>query len=681
MLPSRIESCIQTERLKFVKSRHHRIGAAPQLLGEINGMADRSGIIRAKELQSAIESIQRGDFGKAEKQLLRITTREPNSFNANHMLGVVYTLLNTFERAEKFFKTALSINAKYAPLYKNYGFLLTRTKRFDEAIEQLNIALRLLPNFALAYSDRGNALEKLNRLDEAIADYNHAIALAPEMFGFYNNRGIAFLRKKQFSEAQSDFKRAIELNPNFADAYSGHGDVLEVLKRYDEALADYDKALSLNPDLENAWLGRGNALVGLRRYDDALAAYERALWIKSDLAAAWLGRGNVYSDLKWYDEAFSAYDKALSIAPALVEAYHSQANTFFALSRNGEALNSLNRAIELDPKDPQARFSRSLVLLTLGQYADAWEEYEWRKRLLVPIADRTFTKPPLLDLEGVEGATVFVYGEQGLGDYIHFCRYVKLVSDRGAKVVLEAPKSLFQLFKSLNGVSKIIEADQSVPPFDYHCPLMSLPRVFQTTLDNVPNEVPYLFAELDKVQAWARKLGAKSKLRIGLVWSGGFLPNQPETWSTKERRNIPLARLAKFKDLDATFYSLQKGERASAEFKELLRRDWDGPAIIDWTDEIHDFSDTAALIQNLDLVISVDTSTAHLAGAMAKPVWLLNRFDIEWRWLPNSPWYPTARLFRQQAPGNWLSVIDRLMPELEKLVQVYDARALGSFNC
>jgi len=614
--------------------------------------------------------MQRGKFEKAEKILLQITAREPQNFDANHMLGVVCTELNKFEQAENFFKTSLSINARNPALYKNYGFFLTKAKQFDRAVEQFNVALRLFPDFALAYSDRGNALEKLHKLDDAIADYNHAIALDPRIFGFYNNRGGAFLRKNEFFQALTDFKRAIELNPNFADAHCGHGNVLVDLKRHDEALASYEKALSLKPDLESAWLGRGNALVGLQRYDDGLAAYEKALSLKPDLAGAWLGRGNVYSDLKRYDEALAAYDKALSIEPELAEVYHSRANTLFVLARNDEALSSLNRAIELDPIDPQAHLSRGLVLLTLGQYADAWKEYEWRKKLVVPIGNRTFTQPSLLDSDGVEGATVFLYGEQGLGDYIHFCRYIKLVSDKGAKVVLEAPKCLFQLFKSLHGVSKLIEVDQSVPPFDYHCPIMSLPRVFQTNLDNVPNKVPYLFAEPDKVQAWATKLGAKSKLRIGLVWSGGFLPNQPETRPTKERRNIPLARFAPFKNLDATFYNLQKGEQAGTEFKELLNGGWNGPAIIDRTDEIHDFSDTAALIQNLDLVISVDTSTAHLAGAMAKPVWLLNRFDIEWRWLPNSPWYPTVRLFRQQAPGDWVGVIDRLIPELEKLVQV-----------
>jgi tetratricopeptide (TPR) repeat protein len=633
-------------------------------------MADPPGKIDTKELESAIESIQRGEFEKAEKILLQITAREPKHFDANHLLGVVSTELNKFDQAETFFNTSLSINARYPPLYKNYGFFLTRAKQFDKAIEQFNIALRLYPNFALAYSDRGNALEKLHKLDEAIADYDRAIALDPGIFGFYNNRGGAYLRKKEFFQALADFKRAIELNPHFADAHCGHGNVLVDLKRYEEALAAHEKALSLNPDLENAWLGRGNAFVGLRRYDDALAAYEKALSLKPDLAGAWLGRGNAYSDLKQYDEAFAAYDRALSIEPELTEVHHSRANTLFVLARNDEALNSLNGAIELDPIDPQAHLSRSLVLLTLGHYADAWEEYEWRKKLPLPIGNRTFTQPSLLDLDGVEGATVFLYGEQGWGDYIHFCRYVKLLSDKGAKVVLEAPRPLFQLLKSLRGVSELIEVNQSVPPFDSHCPLMSLPRVFKTTLDNVPNEVPYLFAEPEKVQAWATKLGAKSKLRIGLVWSGGFLPNQPETRPTKERRNIPLARFAPFKNLDATFYSLQKGEQAGTEFKELLNGGWNGPAVIDRTDEIHDFSDTAALIQNLDLVISVDTSTAHLAGAMAKPVWLLNRFDIEWRWLPNSPWYPTARLFRQQAPGDWVGVIDRLTPELEKLVRV-----------
>ena len=343
--------------------------------------------------------------------------------------------------------------------------------------------------------------------------------------------------------------------------------------------------------------------------------------------------------------------------------YTSRGNTLHILTRNNEALNSLDRAIELDPTAPQAHFNRGQVLLTLGDYAEAWEEYEWRKKLRSH-GDRTFAQPALSSLEDIQGATVFLHGEQGLGDHIHFCRYAKLVADKGAKVVLEAPKPLFQLFKSLDGISQLIEVGQPVPPFDYHYSLMSLPRAFRTTLENVPNKVPYLFAEPNKAKAWANKLGARSKLRIGLVWSGGFRPEKPEAWTTNQRRNMPLVQFGPLRDLDADFYSLQKGEPAVSEINELMNYGWNGPAIVDWTNELNDFSDTAALIENLDLIISVDTSTAHLAGAMAKPVWLLNRFDIEWRWLPNSPWYPTIKLYRQKEADKWHDAIENVKTDL-----------------
>jgi tetratricopeptide (TPR) repeat protein len=651
-----------------------------------------------REFENAIECMKRSDFQTAENILLQITAREPQDFDANHMLAIVCSELNKFELAEKFFKTSLSIDASFPPLYQNYGLFLSKTKRFDKAIEQFNVALHLSPNFAPVYNDRGNALKNLQKLDDAITDYNRSINLAPGVFGFYINRGDAFLKNKQLSAALSDFERAIKLNPSFGDAYSGRGDVFTELKRYDEAFAAYDKALSLKPDLENAWCGRGNVFWNLKRYDEAFAAYDKALSLKPDLENAWCGRGNVFTvlnrydealaaydkalslkpdlenawrgrgevftELKRYDEAFAAYDKALSIKPDSAAVYTSRAYTLHILTRNNEALNSLDRAIELDPTEAQAHYNRGLVLLTLGDYAEAWEEYEWRKKLPRPHGNRTFAQPALSSLESIEGGTVFLYGEQGLGDHIHFCRYAKLVSDNGAKVVLEAPKPLFHLFKSLDGRLELIEVGQSVPPFDYHCSLMSLPRVFRTTLENVPDKVPYLFAEPNKITAWASKLGTKSKLRIGLVWSGGFRPNQPEVWPINQRRNMPLAQFCPLRDLDADFYSLQKGEPAVSELKELLRSGWNGPAIIDWTDKLNDFSDTAALMENLDLIISVDTSTAHLAGAMAKPVWLLNRFDIEWRWLPNSPWYPTLKLYRQKEADNWDDVIENVKTDL-----------------
>ncbi|HVC44095.1 MAG TPA: glycosyltransferase family 9 protein, partial [Candidatus Binataceae bacterium] len=224
----------------------------------------------------------------------------------------------------------------------------------------------------------------------------------------------------------------------------------------------------------------------------------------------------------------------------------------------------------------------------------------------------------------------------------------------------------------LEGVAQVAARGHALPEFDYYCPLMSLPLAFKTTLSSIPAQIPYLKADADKARRWQEKLGEKAKLRVGVVWSGGFRPDQPELWPVNNRRNIPLAKLASLRHADVEFYSLQKGQPAASELTDLLAQHWDGPPLIDFTDLLHDFSDTAALIEQLDLVIAVDTSTAHLAGAMGKPVWILSRFDNCWRWLldrTDSPWYPTARLYRQASPGDWDQVIQRVAADLSHLVR------------
>ena len=612
----------------------------------------------------AIVQCRQERFDEADETARKAITIDPNNLDAYSILSTCQKAKGQYEDVVKTCDKMISIDPKNADSYSNRGFALAAIGRHKEAIESYDRAIAIQPHLADAFVNRGNSLKNLERHDEAFVAYDKALALKPDLAEAWLGCGRVSFDLKRYDDALAAYDKAVALKPDLAEAWLGRGNVCLELKRNDDALVAYDKAVALKSDLAGAWLGRGNIFTELKRYEEAFAAYDKALALKPDLAGAWLGRGNVYADLKRYDEAFAAYDKALSIKPDLAAVYTSRAWTLHILMRNNEALNSLDRAIELDPIEAQAHFNRGLVLLTLGDYAEAWEECEWRKKLPRRHGNRTFAQPALSSLESIKGATVFLYGEQGLGDHIHFCRYAKLVADKGAKVVLEAPKPLFHSFKSLDGISQLIEVGQSVPPFDYHCSLMSLPRAFRTTLDNVPNKVPYLFAEPNKINAWANKLGAKSKLRIGLVWSGGFRPNQPEVWATNQRRNMPLAQFGPLRVLDADFYSLQKGEPAVSELKESLGSGWNGPAIIDWTDELNDFSDTAALIENLDLIISVDTSTAHLAGAMAKPVWLLNRFDIEWRWLPNSPWYPTIKLYRQKEADNWDDVIENVKTDL-----------------
>jgi hypothetical protein len=305
-----------------------------------------------------------------------------------------------------------------------------------------------------------------------------------------------------------------------------------------------------------------------------------------------------------------------------------------------------------------------------GEYARGWADYEWRWQdgnSWIVNEKRNFAQPLWLGQEPLSGKTIFLQSEQGYGDTIQFCRYVKPVSDLGARVILEVQKPLSTLLQNLDGLAQLVVPGETLPAFDYYCPLMSLPLAMGTTLSNVPARVPYIAISDERRRLWRQKVGERRGLRVGLVWSGGFRPDQPELWSVNERRNVPLAKFAPLGHPSAEFYSLQLGQPAISELAESMAHRWDGPQVRDLTSEIHDFGDTAALIEQLDLVISVDTSTAHLAGALGKPVWILNRFDACWRWLldrDDSPWYPTARLYRQDRPGDWDSVLERVRCDL-----------------
>jgi hypothetical protein len=260
----------------------------------------------------------------------------------------------------------------------------------------------------------------------------------------------------------------------------------------------------------------------------------------------------------------------------------------------------------------------------------------------------------------VKSKTILLHSEQGLGDTIQFCRYANLVKAQGATVILQVEAPLVRLLSTLKGADLVVERGAALPDFDLHASLMSLPRAFRTSLQTVPAEVPYLSAEPDEIAAWARKLGPRTRPRVGLVWAGGFKQERPDLWSVYRRRDAPLRMLAPLARADVDFVSLQKGEPAESELADLDAAGWDGPAMLNPAADLHDFSDTAALIENLDLVIAVDTSTAHLAGALGKPVWILNRFDTCWRWMlerTDSPWYPTARLFRQKSFNDWEPVV------------------------
>jgi tetratricopeptide (TPR) repeat protein len=354
---------------------------------------------------------------------------------------------------------------------------------------------------------------------------------------------------------------------------------------------------------------------------------------------------------------------------------------FKSLGNIEQALVSYERAIEMQPDYVEAHWNKSLALLLGGQLREGFELFEWRWKLQkTELKPREFKVPLWLGEQDLAGQTIMIHHEQGLGDGIQFCRYVPLLKELGARVLLVVPKPLVTLMLSLQGVDEVIESGQALPEFDFHCPMLSLPLAFKTDLSTIPLAQGYLSADPLKSEAWRKKLGEKRRLRVGVVWNGGAKAKESEFWSANGRRNIELSEFAQaLSGLDVDFYSLQKGDPAESEIRGREAEYWPEGNFFNHVGDLKDFSDTAALVEQLDLVISVDTSTAHLAAAMGKPTWILNRFDTCWRWLlqrNDSPWYQSVTLYRQDISRLWNPVLKQLGNDLSSV----KAREFQSLN-
>lgn len=568
---------------------------------------------------------------------------------------------------------AITSKLQEAVSWHNQG-QLQRAQRIYEEILRVEPrhfdALHLLGVIAAASADPARALDLIGR----------AIQLNPGSPTAHNNRGAALLDLGLWEAALVSFDRAIALEGNYAQAHYNRGNALKELGRWEEALASFDTAIALRPNDAQAHYHRANVLCAKRQWEAALSGFDRAIALEPDFAEAHSNRAFVLHELRRPDESLASCNRAIALKRDYVEGYCNRGSLLLAQRRVAEALSSYDRALEIDPDHAAGHVNRGLALLLAGDYERGWTENEWRwkdRSSWVILEKRNFWQPQWLGGISPAGKTILLQSEQGYGDTIQFCRYAALVANLGARVVLEVPRALAPLLESLNGVARVVEQGEPLPHFDMFCPLLSLPLALRTTLSSVPAQVPYLAVAEDRRRLWQDKLGVRRRPRIGLVWSGGFRPARPELWSVNERRNIPLAKFAAFKNLGADFYSLQKGEPAESEFAELMASGWDGPDIANFDGEVGDFADSAALIEQLDLVISVDTAAAHLAGALAKPVWILNRFDACWRWLLNrddSPWYPTARLYRQSEPGDWDSVMRTVASDLAEWLVRESAR-------
>lgn len=682
------------------------------------------------KLQQALALHNGGQFAQARELYEEIIHTHPQHADALHLLGVLAAQTNEPEKALTLIKQAITLNPNKAPFYNNLGNTQQQLKQFDAALRSCNQAIAIKPDYAEAHNNRGNALQALEKFDDALASYDQAIALKPDYAEAHNNRGHVLHALQKFDDALASYDKAIRLKPDYAEAHNNRGNTLQALEQFDAALACYDQAIAHKVEYAQAYRNRatilqklkqldsalacfnqalalepndakthnikGTVLQGLQRFDEALASYSKAIALQKDYVAAINNRGIALHELKQFDAAIASYNEAIALKPDYAEAFNNRGNTFQkcqqlkkaiadygqaiklkadyaqAYNNRGTALQELrqfdatiadyDKAIALRPDFAQANFNKSLALLLLGHFEEGWQMYEWRWQHAhenLHETERVFTQPLWLGKESLVNKTILLHSEQGFGDTIQFCRYAKLVADCGARVIFEAPKPLLSLLAGLDSVSEWVAEGEPLPSFDYHCPLLSLPLAFNTKIDTIPFTEKYLHSDQNKIAQWQRILGIKTKPRVGIVWSGSTVHKNDQN------RSILLAELAQYLPNQCQYISLQKEIRDDD--KKTLKT---YPEIRQYCDLISDFSDTAALCELMDIVVSVDTSVAHLACALGKKTWILLPFSPDWRWLLNrtdSPWYISAKLYRQKKANDWRSILENIKIDLANI--------------
>jgi tetratricopeptide (TPR) repeat protein len=583
-------------------------------------------------------------------------------YNSIFNQGIAFHRAGMLPEAEQLYRRVLLAYPQHFDSVHLLGVIDYQRGAYAEAIRQIDVALTINPNVGDAYNNRGNALKKLGRFEEALASYDRAIALKPDDAASFNNRGSVLKDLKRFDEATADFEKAIALKPDFSEAFNNRGNLLWSLKRAEEALPYYDRAIALKPDNADAFNNRGNALKDLKRFEEAFASYDRAAKLKPDYAEAFYNRGTTLFELKRIEEALSDLSKAVKLKPDYAEAFYNRGTTLKELKRFDEAVADFDRAIALKPDYVDALWNRAMCRLQMGRFREGWVDYEWRWHTTQMMAHRrAFRQGQWNGTSDISGKTILLHMEQGFGDAIMAARYIPRVVETGARVILGVPAPLVPLLAQLPGVAQITTKDETLPAFDVHCPMMSLPAAFDTTLETIPAQVPYLSVPVTHAEKWSQRIPKSQRPRVGLSWAGN-----PKFMYDAERSIGLGPMLPLLSRQNVQWFSLQKDLREGD--ASILRVHHE---VTHLGDAIESFADTAAIIASLDLVISSDTAMVHLAGALGRPVWILLQFVPDWRWLldgEDCPWYPTARLFRQPKRNDWQAVMSDVERALDALL-------------
>ena len=536
---------------------------------------------------------------------------------------------------------------------------------YHEAVELLTRAIAGDPLSAESHNTLGLVFESLGDVEQALNAYQKAVSVQPDYAEAYHNMAIALLTQRRYAAAVQQCRKAVSLKPDYAEAYNTMGFALEKQQRYAEAIESYEQAVRLKPDYAEAHNHLGVVLNKLGRSVEAIESYRLALRADPDYAEVYNNLGIALKDREQFAEAIRNFEQALRLDPDFAEAHYNLANSLRDQGRCAEALAGYKRAVQLKPDYAEAHWNMSLTFLLSGDFEEGWKRYQWR-RIADPKTRSHCERSGRRRWAGESfaGRRLFVHCEQGLGDNIQFIRYLPMIKARGGSVFLETLKPLIGLLRGFPGIDDLVEYnpdEKSSVSFDVFTSLLDMPNVFGTTLESIPAEVPYIHADRARVEYWRTKI-PQPGFKVGLVWAGSPAHGNDRYRSCRLECFAPLTKIGAVR-----LYGLQAGE-AAAQMDELAGT----MPVTNLSKDFKDFTDTAAAIENLDLVISVDTSVLHLAGAMGKATWALLPFAPEWRWMLNrqdSPWYPTMKLFRQDTWNGWDGVFRRVAEELSFMVE------------
>lgn len=611
-------------------------------------------ILKELLLESA-NLIKLGKNKKAEVNYKKILKIDEKNLTALNNLGYLNLTNKKYKIALKYYERVININPNLVEAFNNKANCLKGLKLHNEALDYYDKAIELNPNYISALYNKANCLLEKKDFKKALSIYEEVLALNPNLINAINNKANCLKELGNYSEALICFKKITVINPNYFIAIYNQGVCLKELGKYDEAIKYYDQSLKIKPYFFDAINNKGICLKKLGKYEKALICFKKIYEIDPNFYLGIYNYGNCLKELGRYEEAIKKYDQSLKVKPDFLEALNNKGNCLNELCKFDDAMKCFNKVISIMPNFVDAKFNLGRTQLLNGNFKEGWKNYEARKLCNPTKYKFQNQNKELSSCKNIKHKIIYVHHEQGLGDYIQFCRYFKKLTDLGARVVLDPPKPLINMINKMK-INYINLDKTKVSQYDYYVSIASLPLIFNTDLNSIPKETPYLFTPEVLKKKWREKLGTKKRKKIGIKWTGS------KNYVDDKYRSTNLKNLINLFDLSLDFHSLEIEYRDDDE--NLLKNIKN---LHCHKKEIVGFDNTAGLIESMDLIITTDTSVAHLSGALGKEVWIMLPLFPDFRWLlktERTPWYPTAKLYRQTKKDDWKSLLIKVKEDL-----------------